>query len=524
MVIEYSKFEEFCKKDSLDNIIYQFRYLVNYFYKNMKQTEITVVDCDNSNVDMDIVNSFRGFQLSFDDSFRERNNFIVFIDPSKDYFEEYDSFCNKNLPQNAVPSHICVLSSDVSVIEDCYGTLISRLENKPILVNITRSFNPSESINSSIISHYGEDNVFKVCHYCDTLYSYLKYPSVDFIREFNRCVDEILSEAGNKVIIYGGDYSLGSKSVYHLIVSEIYLRTGSCNFHVDKEDSESVAVKIASHLFRPYMMMVEDVVRFVNKFPEITAEFKESFVLYNCISNPRLRIKTSFIPLNNVENSEQRYEVFDSRQLNIIPLSVYYNIEDEDLKVACSEEKRLREFIHNLYDYLDIGEDGIIDITNLFFFELDGIEYVGYNHGYEFSSNSRSILFGLPAASKKITFEDLGSLLFVDCFKDFSVLCIFLNKMKVVQGRDLGKSIPIKTFRKNSVAFSSYYISNKSDDFTGIPNALFCTGMYSKDCYTTRVSLNKLLAEKVGIKKARKLLDSFGAFNVITNRFLELDL
>lgn len=521
--ISYKEFEEICTSDVLDNIIYQFRYLVNFFYKYPNQTEVITVDCNNLSVNSDLINSFKGFQLSFDSRFRERNNYIVFVDPSKDIIEEYNTFINKYLPSNVRPTHICVLSEDISVIEETYSMLENSNSNLT-LVNVTQKFNPSVAVNSRIIAGYGEDKVFAISEYCNKLYTYQKYPSTDFIREFNLAVEDIMSKAKGKMIIYGGDYMTGSKSMYNMLVSEIYLRNRSYKFHVEKEDSEAVAIKISSHLYRPYMMLVEDVVRFVNQFPSVTAEYKESFMLYNVIRNCTLYTKVSYVPYNSLDKSQVQYSIFNTKKLNIIPLATYYNLEDPNLEKASSNELKLRELIYQLYDVFPVEKSKIIDITSLFFFELDGIEYVGYNHEYSIKCDFKSYLVGLPAVKRTISFEELSQLLFVSPFIDLTDVLRVLTGARLIEGSDFKSLMPVPTLRKNCVALSSHHISNKSEDFSGIPNALFCIGMYSKECYTTRVGLYRNIADKIGIDKTRKMLDSFGAFNIITNRYLELTL
>ena len=185
--ISYQKFEEICEKDVLDGIIYRYKYLVNYFYHNRNQTDITVIDCSGSTVNTDLLNSFKEFQISFDDRFREGNNYIVFIDPNKDVIGEYNTAINEYLPNNYRPTHVCILSSDVSVIEETYS-ILENVNSNLVLVNVTEKFNPSNNINTQIINDYGADKVFPIFKYCDKLQEYMKYPSVDFTREFNKSV------------------------------------------------------------------------------------------------------------------------------------------------------------------------------------------------------------------------------------------------------------------------------------------------------------------------------------------------
>lgn len=521
--MEYLEFEEICNKDVLDNIIYQYRYLVNFFYKNMNQNDMRLIDCSDGNINEDLVSVFKGFSVVFGNKFVSMDNFIIFIDPNKDAVEEYTTAINSYLPKNLKPTHVCVLSDDVALIEETYS-LLNTLNGSLVLVNITKKFNPSEDINYRVINTFGEGNVFSVSNYCEKLYPLSTYPSVDFIKLFNSSIEEIMELSKGKVLIYGGDYMSNSKSLFPLIVTEVFLRDPSYRFYIENEESQAIATKISSYLFKPYMMLVEDVIKFIHSYPNITAEYKTNFMVYNFIQSKNLSIKCSYAPLNSLEKGNSKLAVFNSKDLNIIPFSTYYNLEDKDLDNSMENEKKLRSFIYSLYDVFKFDGDEIIDVTNLFFFALDGIEYVGYNHSYGFRGKCHSFMSGLPAVQRDLTLYDLNNFIFISPFIDsFKLLKVF-NTSRITNGSTIKDISAISTLRDNSVAFGSHYVSNTSKDFTGIPNALFCLGMYSKDSYTCRVGLYKRIAEKVGIDKTRRMLDSFGGFNVLTNNYLVLTL
>ena len=210
-----------------------------------------------------------------------------------------------------------------------------------------------------------------------------------------------------------------------------------------------------------------------------------------------------------------------SKQITVIPVKTFYNIESDNIDNNIKEELRLREFIRRLYDILSL-DSGIIDLTNLVFFELDGVQYVGYNVDYDVKINCKSRIPGTILTDRKITnFSQLNKLIYIHTFLNREAymrkISSNFNGIKFTGAHALVKN----NFRKNSSVFR-YYNTMYTEEMLQLPNALYLVGMCSKESRIFRENISHELINIIGLDSVREKVDSFGCFNKISNPILEL--
>lgn len=519
-IIDYKEFESICNKDCPLEVYSNFRPVVNFFINNRKQTNGYMIDVKDYFVNDDLLSCFSGFQILQIGSFKKVDKFIIFVDPN-DLEDSYLSEIDQNLNSSIKPTHICILSNDIDVINNSFEYLLN-INPHLRLVNVTNKFDVSSLMNNRVLARLKSQPLFPIVEYCREL-SYILNDLNDyqFYKRFDEIVEEILEKSKSKIVIFGGEYSTKEESIYKLIVIECCLRNFNFKFYIEDENVNDIAIKVSSCLFDPNNQLVEDVVSFIENFPGICLELKGRFTVTNFVTDKSLKLKLKYVPLHNLDKKEVKFNKIESNGIKIIPLSTYYNLESDDLQFNISEEKRLREFIKSLYDVFDLNT-GIIDITNLAFFSLDGVDYVGYNVGYDVFLDCKSVMPGLFLTDRVIKdFEALNK---------FIYLPMFLNRERFIRNisNKLGSSNITSTYarvknnvRKNTSIFR-YTSTVFTEELLEFPNILFLAGLSSKESRIFKENACKGLVNILGLDSVREEVDSFGCFNKISNPNLKI--
>lgn len=533
-IINSREFLDIIDSDVLENVICFNRFIVNYFYRNPDQNLIARLD-DSSNINEDIIRCFKGFSVNFGDTFSSVSNYIVFIEPDSDPIENYRKCVSKYIPLGKNATHVCVMSEDLVEVERIYSILVKENPNLR-LVQKTSVFNYSEqSLQKAKDLIKDESRMFIIKDYCESLSSIYNGSDITFIKEFKRVVDEIDSLCTNKFIIFGGDQQTHSYFIFKLILVELYNRGSKCKFYIDVYDTTEVLTQLSASVFSPESMLVEDVVKFLLNLPDLVAELKEDYLVYHLINSRHLNLKVSYAPLNSLNKESVKSKVLRSEDMKIMPFSNYYNMCTDSFYTNIRTEKECRQFIHSLYDVFTLPNDEILSVTNVFFFIMDDVEYVGYCRAYDFKAPCVSNMIGMMATRFSLGFNDIRRLCYLDsCLNAGSILKQFqlFSTAKTLNSKSI---IPYKSFRKYSSIYRVYSVNNNYS-FTGIvdsnshgdywvdmPESIFNCGMYSPMSTKFRGGLFMSLF-KILDTESRYLLDSFGGFNLVTNPSIELSM
>lgn len=519
-VLNYKEFEAMCKEDCGISVHSLHKYVVNYYMKNRSQTSALFLDLGNSFVDNDMLSCFRGFPIITKGEFKTIDSYIIFVDPSdveESYFEEVE----KNLPTGVSPTHVCILSNELEIIERCFEDLL-KINSNLLLTNYTNSYNVSNTLNDKVNKVLSNTPKLSIAKYCSELRKlYGSVNSYEFYKRFDEMVTEILELGKSKVVYFGGDYSNNELEMYKYLVTECSLRNLNFRFYIEDEYVPEVASTISNCLFDPSNQMVEDVDYFFKNFPRVCLEYKSNFLVTNVVTDKKMILKLKYVPLSDISSARLKSTKIDASLLRIIPINTYFKLETDDMDFNISEELRLRSFINDLYTALEL-EHEIINLTNLVFFELNGIEYVGCNLGYDVSVKFNSIMKGLFPTQREINN--------INDFSSFVYLPIFLNRDKFLKSiLNGGKmNLPAGAFamvksnvRKNTSIFkhtSCVY----TPEMNSFENSLYLIGMCSKESRIVRDRVVNELNGIMGLSSVRKKIDSFGVFNSISNNVIEV--
>lgn len=531
--ISYLDFLNMINQDVQENVICFNRYIVNYFHKNPDQRSITNVDSD-AEVPSDVKSCFKGFAVNFESTFANVSKYIVFIDPNEDPIECYRKNVSKYLPLGKDATHVCILSNDLSVVESTYGIL---LESNPnlLLVQKTVVYNHSAERFSKAKAMIGDESrMLVVKDYCERLDSIYSESSIYFIKEFERTIEEILTLCDGKIIVFGGDYQSPSYDIFKLIVTELYIRNARCKFFVESYDTPEFLNRLGSSVFKPECMLVEDVVNFLVNLPELVAEIKQDFLVYHLVNSRHLSLKMSYVPLNDLSESKVTNKSLNYKNIKIIPFDNYYNMCTDDFFLNVRVEKECRSFIHSLYKVFHVPNDEILSVTNVFFFLMDGVEYVGYLRDYSFKAKCISNMIGMKATEFTLDFDDVRRLSFLDSCLNVQYVLKSFQVFSVKKTLNLNSVRPLRTFKDFSSIYRVYSVNNEyffdeassasNRYWSDMPYSVYNCGMYSPMSVKFRTGLYLSLIKKLGIDYARSMLDSFGGFNLVTNPYMELTI
>lgn len=531
--ISYLDFLDIIYQDVLENVICFNRYIVNYFHHNPDQRSIINVDSDTE-IPTDVKSCFKGFSVNFENTFTNVSRYIVFIDPNEDPIECYRKNVAKYLPLGKDATHVCILSDDLSVVENTYSILVESNPNLT-LVQKTVIYNHSGERFEKAKAMIGDESRMLVMKdYCERLDSIYSESSIYFIKEFEKTVQEILSLCDGKIIVFGGDYQSTSYTIFKLFVAELYIRNARCKFYVESYDTPEFLTYLGSSVFKPECMLVEDVANFLVNLPELVAEIKQDFLVYHLINSRHLSFKASFVPLNDLHSSKVVNKSLNYKDIKILPFSKYYNMCTDDFFLNVRVEKECRTFIHSLYNVLNVPNDEILSVVNVFFFLMDGVEYVGYLRDYSFKAKCISNMIGMKATELTLDFEDVRRLSFLDCCLNVQYILKSFQVFSSKKTLNLNSVRPVRTFKDFSSIYRVYSVNNdyffdegssaSNKYWSDMPHSVFNCGMYSPMSVKFRTGLYLSLTKKLGIDYARSMLDSFGGFNLVTNPYIELTI
>lgn len=513
-----------------DSAISFYTYVVNYFDKNRDQTSITLVESDSFS-NKDIINCFQGFSVAFGTALANVTKYIAFVS-TEDPLEDLRVFTSKYLPKGVMPTHVFVESEDKNEIERCYKLL---KEAYPDLEFTQSTYSYDfDSIRREEMLKYlkTEDNIFPVESYCESLAEAYGEHSPEFFTKFAEVVDKLEQDAGARCLVYEGDTkTIAYTRVYPLILSELYIRNAKCRFWFNPDESINKMLSLSSCLFNPDIMLVEDVVDFLTNLPKLVCLRKGVSLVFHMVRSYTLLLGLTYVPLRDLNAEVQNY-VFNVKDINILPINSYFDLETDDLSLNIDNELKCREFIQKLYGVFDIPNSESLNLTNLVIFIKDGVEYVGYCRKIDFTAACFSYMNGQSLSATTLRFDDIRSLIYLDFVLNKSALINSVNKALKHTGLNLRSVIPKRVMRKYSNLFLSYKVSKEhkylsyigSSPWDKVPNALFLSGMCSFMSARSRVSAYSLFSEDLGISKMRKMLDSFGGFNLVTNPTLKVSI
>lgn len=518
-IINYKDFERLCTKNCNVNVYSQFRYVVNFFINNRNQKESYFINAKDAFINDDLMSSFNGFCIIPLETFKNVNRYIIFVDPS-DLEDSYFNEIETNLPSSIEPTHVCILSEDVSIVSESFKVL-KEINPNLRLVNVTNEFNVSTELNNKVLKRISKVPTLCISDYCRELsYNFNDLNDYSFYKRFDEIVDEILSQSKSKVIYFGGQYLTKEETIYKLLVTECSLRNTNFKFYIEDESATDMALRISSCLFDPKHQLVEDVVSFVKEFPRICLELRGNSILTNFISSCELTLKLKYVPLNTLSKKFVKINKIKSHQINVISVNSLFDLESDDIESNISEELKLREFIKSLYEVMEL-DTGVIDLTNLVFFELDGITNVGYNQGYEIDIKCTTHCPGLPVIERRINdFDSLNKFMYLPVFANGGM---YIKNLAVkMNGRfDATYGRVRNNVRRNS-SIVKYTDLIYTDEFLLFPNSLFLLGMSNKSNRIFRENIRKGLVKILDLDKVRDRVDSFGCFNKISNNILEI--
>lgn len=538
--IYYNDFLSVIQEDVLDNILYFNKYMVNYFYKYRNQKVMNTIDSSISISD-DIKIGFNGFCINFGTGFSSVNKYIVFIGSKEkgigDPIEEFRANIIKYLPDGKQPTHVCIVSDDIAEVESVYSILLKDYPNL-VLVQQTKVYNFSERRLENAKALLGNKyELLLISDYCEELETYYKESSLNFIKEYERVVDEIYSKCAGKFILFGGDYQSFSYQIFQYILAELYVRDAKCKFYVESEDSATVLSTISKTVFNPECMLVEDVVKFLLSLPTLSAEIRQDCLLFHLINNRTLYLPTSYVPMSSISRHKVENKKLNASTIQIVPFSNHFDMESDDFYKNIRAEHACREFIHNLYNVFEVPNDKILSVTNIFFFIKDNVEYVGYCRDYDYAATCISNMSGMDMSPMTLDFDHVRKLSYIDCCLDSTKIITSFKMLSPNKALNRKSVIPVKTFRNYSPIYSIYNINNDyhyfdsapseitSDKYwTDMPHSVFNCGMYSPMSVRFRTGLYMSLMKHLGVDKVRGMLDSFGGFNLVTNPTLELTM
>lgn len=524
-ILDYNDFISYCKKDFNINIYLRYKYVANFYYNfNRSQIGSIVLDTDDHFIDRDIISCFNGFSVIPKGTMSGITKYLVFVKPEccvDSYFNEIEI----NLPTDINPTHVCILSNDPIVIKESFEKL-KDINPDLVLINVLQNNDLNNEMFEKIQKRLKGVPLLRINDYCSRLSamssSFLDYK---FYVEFDKAVEEILEKSRYKVVVFGGVYNSEEENIYRMLVIECSLRDLNFQFYIEPEKAEYVARTISSCLFDPDNQLVEDVINFLERFPRICLEYKGNYTVTNLIRSLSLTLKLKYVPLHNQIKREAKFIKARSTQINVIPMSTYFNLESDNLEDNIKEELRLRDFIRDLYDVLDL-DNGIIDLSNLVFFELQGVAYVGCNLGYDLEMNCSSLLKELPLINRVFTsLDEINRFVYLPFFLNGVGYLEELSKdiksiIRVYLTKDMAR-MSLKGYRKMSSVFKSRHaLYNK--ELEQFPNILYLLGMCSQSSTAYRQVLTKNLVGVLGLENVRNKIDSFGGFNKINNDNLNL--
>lgn len=518
-IINYKDFERLCMKDCGLNVYAQFRYIVNFFIENRNQKDSYFIDTKDAFVNDDLLSSFNGFCTIPLETFKNVNRFIVFVDandPEDSYFNEIEA----NIPSSINPTHVCILSDNVSVVNECFRSL-KEINPNLRLVNVTNEFNVSTELTNKVLKRISRFPNFCIADYCKELsYNFNDLNDYSFYKRFDEIVDEILEKSKSHIVYFGGQYLTKEETIYKLIVTECSLRNNNFKFYIEDESSTEMALRISSCLFDPKHQLVEDVVSFIENFPKICLELRGSSILTNFISECNLTLKLKYVPLNTLDKKYVKVNKVKSNQIKVVSVNSLFNLESDDVGSNIEQEMKLRELIKSLYEVLELNS-GIIDLTNLVFFELDGITNVGYNQDYDIDIKCSTHCAGLPVIQRRITdFDSLHKFMYLPVFANGGTY--IKNLANKTGGRFNATYGRVRNNVRKNTSIVKYTDLVFSDEFLLFPNSLFLLGMSNKSNRIFRESIRKELTNILDLDKVRNRVDSFGCFNKISNNILEI--
>lgn len=518
--LDYKSFAELCSVDCNIDVHSYYKFVVNFFINNRKQSSTVYINLGDSFIDRDMLNCFGGFSVIPVGEFKTVNKYLVFIDPN-DIEDSYFNEIEQNLPMSAAPTHVCILSNDKEVISKSFEVLLG-LNKNLTLVNINSTFDASDELTKNVNKLLNGKPTLSIANYCKELsYMFFSINEYSFYKRFDEIVDNILRDSKAKVVTFGGDYMGVEFNLYKLIVTECCLRNPNFKFYIEQEYANEISMNISSCLFDPKHQLVEDVVAFIENFPKICLETRGDYLLTNLIKSAELTLKVKYVPLHTLNKSEVKFNKIKSNSVKIAPLSSFYSIETEDIDHNMREEVKLRKFIKELYPVLDL-ESGIIDLTNLVFFSMDGIDYVGHNIGYDLNLECKSSVSGMILTDRRITnFYDLNKFLYIPYFLNREGFIKNISSRIGVARLSGVHAKVLNRVRKNTSIFK-FTSSQFSQDMMQFDNIFYLMGMTSKETRIFRDNVCKDLTKVIGLDTVRNKVDSFGGFNKLNNPILEI--
>lgn len=534
LVLDYESFVSICNSpiDVEVDVPLQFKSIVNFFYRNPNQSRVIGLDLDGQFYDRDLVSCFRGFSLVSLGATSGISKYIVFINPyengNPDNYDAASSFefeSEKNLPSSTYATHVCILSNEIDVVEKCYEKIRTAFRNVT-LINFTNKFDPSKILLQKAKELLQKTPYVVINEYCEELSQYhsdlLDY---NFYKKFDEIVTKVLEISQNKCVLFGGKFGTTAEKMFKMIVIECSIRKNPFFFYAEDEMAVEIARKVSSCYLDHKNQLIEDVVYFVDNFPLLCLEYKGSYSVLNRVIGKSLKLNLKYVPLYAIDKNEVKVARFDYKAINILSINSFYNLESDSYESNLEQEKRLKELINQLYSVFNLKKE-ILDVTNLVFFDYDGITYVGYNQAYNIELKCQSYMPGLDIVERTITdFEDIDKFIYLNILLNKNPLLMTINNLFAKKyGSSYRKIHPgqIKGLHRarNMASVFKYTHAFVNNDLKMFPNIIYLTSLVSQDSSTYRLSINKELMKIMGIEKLRESLNSFGSFNKVVNEYL----
>lgn len=429
--------------------------------------------------------------------------YVLFVNPD-DIRGSLVNFYNQ-APDEVTPTHLCVISNDIEVIKSVTEKI--KEEYPSIQPTQYMTEQSKDALLDSMIEELGipsRNSVFVVDEYVERIKS--KGSTVDAILEYSKCAEEIKNVSKNKLLLYTGNYE--NFNIYARLGLVYYLNYGK-KFYVNLGRVNYVCRLLTNAIMNKDTMLIEELVSSFKNLPDILIELVYKNLMYNIVKSKSLILSVSSIELSDNEKDNIRNnEILKTEDINILSL---YDLYDLDSVEGC---KLMKDKIMSLYKLLDIPKDKIISVTDLILFQMPNEDTVrlGVVKESKFIVNVETIHRYLGRTSRTIGYEELQNCYPPDIMIDGLLTCRALFKPRLENYSDSMCKLKYKP-RKYSIEMLDSRIKFNSPNFDKIP--LSTVGLFSIYDSLFRESINKDLANGIGVNKAREKVDCFGGFTPI---------
>ena len=461
------------------------------------------------------LSTFEDFGVSSDLVSGERIYYVLIIE---------EGVQETNLPLDAVPTHLCVLSNREDFI-------ISTSEKiKTLYPNIILMYHvPGESPDSctdKLIKAMGgrinRDNcsnfIFDIEPYCVRLSRTGKF-SADYVAVYKECISEIVRLVGKR-FVYCSDSKLEEE--FHAIVVELSARHGITYYNTSTYNSNLILNSIMCSLFDERFQLKEHTFKYVENLPPILLDVQGITPFVNIVKNKSLAFTCFYTGVEINSSSTYSSELLSLKDVLIVSLEEYYSLNTVE---GC---ENLKGVINHFYRNMKLSDDVILDATRLLLFNKVGSSDLNIGVVIDFDVQVELVKLSIGLKENfgevKIGYEQLKRHYPPHLFTDG--IPIALNTFKIY-------NIPITSTTTKELMPSlcsvdySYLVQNMKFNRSTLDSVefpLLTYGLYCQRSHKVRGGFYKNFIEfsETSIEHIREQLDCFGGATPGLVNFLSL--